>query len=105
LTRVELARILRREAPAYQLEGTTIEAFDLLEYQKRARETCCPKTLFQLWEDVCRRYDQHEIGEYQFEEMKAVIWPNLTALASLRRAINDTDRDVRQSKEDTRKRA
>lgn len=103
MTRVELARILRREAPAYQLEGTTIEAFDLLEYQKRARETCCPKTLFQLWEDVCRLYDQHEIGQYQFEEMKAVIWPNLTALASLRRAINDTD--VHQSKESNRKRA
>lgn len=105
MTRVELARILRREASACQLEGTTIEAFDLLEYQKRARETCCPKTLFQLWEDVCRRYDQHEIGEYQFEEMKAVIWPNLTALASLRRAINDTDTDVHHGKEDTRKRA
>lgn len=87
------------------MEGTIIEAFDLLEFQRRARETCCPKTLFQLWEDVCRRYDQHEIGEYQFEEMKAVIWPNLTALASLRRAINDSDNGLLQAKQNRRKRA
>jgi hypothetical protein len=87
------------------LEGTIIEAFDLLEYQRRARETCCPKTLFQLWEDVCRRYDQHEIGEYQFEEMKAVIWPNLTALASLRRAINNSEPAVVHGNERKRKRA
>lgn len=87
------------------MEGTIIEAFDLLEYQRRARETCCPKTLFQLWEDVCRRYDQHEIGEYQFEEMKAVIWPNLTALASLRRAINNSEPAVVHGNERKRKRA
>ena len=87
------------------MEGTIIEAFDLLEFQRKARETCCPKTLFQLWEDVCRRYDQHEIGQYQFEEMKAVIWPNLTALASLRRAINDSGNAVLHTKQVKRKRA
>lgn len=66
-----------------------IESFDLLEFQQRARETCCPKKLFQLWEDVCARYERKEIGEYQLEEMKEVIWPSLQALATLRRCIND----------------
>lgn len=72
-----------------------MEHFDLLEFQRRARETCCPKTLFEMWEDVCRRYDQRQIGEYQFEEMKETIWPHLNALATLRRAINNTDADAR----------
>jgi hypothetical protein len=72
-------------------EDREIEAFDLLLFQKKARETCCPKKLFELWEDVCRRYERGEIGQYQFEEMKEAIWPNLLALAALRKAINDTD--------------
>jgi hypothetical protein len=74
------------------LEGRTIdqvEQFDLLEFQQRARETCCPQKLFQLWEDICRRYERHEIGRYQLEEMKDVIWPNLKALTTLRRCVND----------------
>ncbi len=73
-------------------EATTIEAFDLLEYQKKARETCDPKRLFELWEDVCRRYDRREIGSYELDEMREVILPNLQALAGLRRSINDIDK-------------
>ncbi|PWT95934.1 MAG: hypothetical protein C5B53_10650 [Candidatus Melainabacteria bacterium] len=67
------------------------ETFDLLEYQQKARELLCPKKLFFLWEDVCRRYDRNEIGEYEFEEMKAVIWPTLKTLSSLRRIIDGSD--------------
>lgn len=73
-------------------EAITIEAFDLLEYQKKARETCDPKRLFELWEDVCRRYDRREIGSYELDEMREVILPNLQALAGLRRSINDIDK-------------
>jgi hypothetical protein len=51
---------------------------------------CDPKKLFELWEDICARYDRHEIGSYEVEEMKEVIWPSLQALASLRRSVNDT---------------
>ena len=47
-----------------------------------------------MWEDVCRRYDEHQIGQYQFEEMKETIWPNLHALALLRQSINDTGDDT-----------
>lgn len=78
------------------------DTFDLLEYQQRAREICCPKKLFQLWEDVCRRYDRREIGEYELEEMKEVIWPSLHALAAIRNTLNDSPAEV---KEPRRKRA
>jgi hypothetical protein len=73
----------------------TPEKFDLLEFQRIARETCCPKRLFQLWEDICRRYDQKEIGLYHLEEMKEIIWPSLEALAILRRGVNNTAQDAR----------
>ena len=65
-----------------------MESFDLLEYQQQARETCCPKKLFEMWEEVCLAYERREIGEYQLEEMKEVIWPNLQALAALRQMVN-----------------
>lgn len=65
-----------------------MEVFDLLEYQKTARELLCPKKLYQLWEDVCRLYERREIGLYEVEEMKEVIWPQLTALSALRRTVD-----------------
>lgn len=65
-----------------------MEPFDLIEFQQKARQTCDPRKLFDLWEEVCKRYDRHEIGVYELEEMKEVIWPSLNALASLRRIVN-----------------
>jgi len=67
------------------------EQFDLIEYQQKAREMTCPKKLFALWEEVCYRYDHREIGRYELEEMKVVIWPNLKALSALRKIVNDTE--------------
>jgi hypothetical protein len=65
-----------------------MESFDLIEFQQKARETCDPKKLFELWEDVCKRFERREIGEYELEEMKEVIWPSLNQLALLRRMVN-----------------
>lgn len=62
--------------------------FDLIEFQQRARACDDPKKLFELWEDVCRRYDRNEIGCYELEEMKSVIWPKLQALAALRKMVD-----------------
>lgn len=70
------------------------EQFDLIEYQQKAREMTCPKKLFALWEEVCYRYDHHEIGRYELEEMKVVIWPNLKALSTLRKIVNSTETTV-----------
>jgi hypothetical protein len=75
--------------------------FDLLECQKTAREMLCPQKLYQLWEDVCRRYERREIGHYELEEMKEVIWPLLTALSALRRTVDAAEEIPRR----TRKRA
>lgn len=72
------------------------EPFDLLQFQQRARETCCPRKLFQIWEDVCRRYERKEIGRYQVEEMKEIIWPSLAMLSSLRKCIDSIEPAVRR---------
>jgi hypothetical protein len=69
--------------------GIPMEPFDLIEMQKQAREIYDPRKLFELWEEICRRYERGEIGEYELEEMKEVIWPTLRQLASLRRAMNN----------------
>ena len=66
-----------------------MEPFDLIEFQQKARETYDPRRLFELWEEVCQRYDRREIGEYELEEMKEVIWPSLNQLASLRKIVNE----------------
>ena len=72
-----------------------MESFDLIEFQQKARETCDPKKLFELWEDVCQRFERREIGEYELEEMKEVIWPSLNQLAMLRRIVNGSPRKVK----------
>ena len=65
-----------------------MEPFDLIEFQQKAKETVDPKRLFELWEDCCQRYERNEIGRYQWEEMRDVIWPTLKALSSIRRIID-----------------
>ena len=57
--------------------------FDLIEFQREARGQQNPLDLFHLWEEVCRNYDRGLIGQYELDEMKAVIWRNLKALTAL----------------------
>ena len=64
-----------------------METFDLIEWQQRAREIGHPKTLFALWEDVCQRFERKQIGRYELDEMKEVIWPKLQALGGLKRSM------------------
>lgn len=68
-----------------------MEPFDLIEFQQKARELHDPRKLFELWEDVCKRYERKEIGDYELDEMKEVIWPSLNALASIRRVVNGSE--------------
>jgi len=65
-----------------------VDVFDLIEFQQEARSTDMPKKLFELWEEVCRRYDRGFIGKYELEEMKAVIYPKLRAMAALRNQLS-----------------
>ncbi len=64
--------------------------FDLIEYQREARSRRQPRELFQLWEQVCVQYDRGLIGQYELDEMKAVIWPNLRVLTVLKNSIDDS---------------
>ena len=67
-----------------------MKSFDLIEYQRDARSRKQPRELFELWEDVCRKYDRGIIGSYELDEMKAVIWPNLQALTALQKEVDDS---------------
>jgi len=67
-----------------------MNGFDLIEYQQYAREKKKPKELFDLWEDVCKQYDRGIIGQYELDEMKAVIWPQLKVLTALKHAVDRT---------------
>lgn len=64
-------------------------SFDLLETQREARlhKSDGPK-LYKMWDDVCGRYDRREIGIYDLEEMKSVIFPAPAALESLKNNVN-----------------
>jgi hypothetical protein len=68
-----------------------MNTFNLVEYQQKAKDMLCPQKLFRLWEEVCLYYDREEIGPYELEEMKEIIWPTLLALASLRKIVDGHD--------------
>ena len=61
--------------------------FDLLEFQRDARESHSMANLYDLWDDVCKRYDKHEITAYQLDEMKEVIYTSMSALSNLKRSM------------------
>ena len=65
-----------------KLDGA--DRFDLIEYQDKARDMYSPKRLFELWEDVCKKYDRGVIRSYDLDEMKAVILPKLHMLSQSR---------------------
>jgi hypothetical protein len=67
-----------------------MKSFDLIEFQRDARETKKPSALFQLWEDVCKMYERGLIGKYELDEMKSVIWPNLRAICALQMEVESS---------------
>ncbi len=64
--------------------------FDLIEYQREARDRRQPSSLFELWEDVCKLYDRGLIGKYELDEMKSVIWPNLKKICALKSEVDSS---------------
>lgn len=62
--------------------------FDLIECQEQARNTSSPRKLFDLWDEVCRRYDRGQIVKTELEEMKGVIWSMLRLLTRLEIEVN-----------------
>ena len=66
-----------------------MEPFNLIDYQKKARETYSLIKLYDLWQEGCTLYEKRLIGSYQLEEMKEVIWTNLKRLSSLKQRVDD----------------
>jgi hypothetical protein len=59
--------------------------FDLVEFQRNVRESHDPVVIYRTWESVCNRYDAREIGSYEFEEMKEVVFARLHVLNDLKK--------------------
>ena len=72
------------EDPSRNYESKKKDVFDLIEYQDKARDMYSPRRLFELWEDVCKKYDHGMIRGYDLDEMKAVILPKLHMLSESR---------------------
>ncbi len=65
------------------------QIFDLIEYQDKARGTTSPRELFKLWDEVCKYYEQGNIGLYEWDEMKESIYPMLRELNKIKHMINE----------------
>lgn len=66
------------------------DRFDLPELQQEARETKSAKSLFLLWDNVCASYDKGQIGKYELEEMRDVVWSQMENLVSLQSMIEQS---------------
>jgi hypothetical protein len=65
-----------------------VDRFDLPEYQQEAREAKSAKMLFALWDKVCSHYDRGQIGRYELEEMRDLVWEQMTSLVKLQSQID-----------------
>ncbi len=64
------------------------EYFDLPELQQEVREAQSTRSLFVLWDKVCRFYDRGTITKHELEEMRDIIWPRMQHLASIQKMID-----------------
>jgi hypothetical protein len=64
--------------------------FDLIEYQRDARERKSPADLYDLWNEVLYMKEKGLIGDYEVDEMRAIIFPRLETLSAMAREINAT---------------
>lgn len=68
------------------------DRFDLPECQQEVRETKSAKHLFLLWDKVCGYYDRGNIGKYELEEMRDVVYSQMNELVTLQSAIEQSFR-------------
>lgn len=64
--------------------------FDLIQYQHEARNLTTPQSVFQMWEDVCRKYELGTIGLNEWEELKDTLWAVLAETSKLQRQIDSS---------------
>ena len=56
--------------------------------KETARTSLSTQKLYELWVEVCGKYDKGEIGAYQLEEMKEVVFTTMAKLEALKRNMN-----------------
>jgi hypothetical protein len=64
--------------------------FDLIQYQRDARTLTTPQSVFQMWEDVCRKYEVGVIAPNEWEELKDTLWSHLAETSKLKRQIDSS---------------
>ncbi len=64
--------------------------FDLIQYQRDARTLTTPQSVFQMWEDVCRKYEVGAIALNEWEELKDTLWSVLAVTSKLQRQIDSS---------------
>ncbi|MBZ0188388.1 MAG: hypothetical protein K8F91_19225 [Candidatus Obscuribacterales bacterium] len=64
--------------------------FDLIDYQRKARNLNSPQKLFSLWDQVCAFYERGSISEYEWTEMKDVIWPSIRQMSGVRVMVDQS---------------
>lgn len=65
-----------------------IPGFDLIEWQQMAREMIKPEELFKFWEKINKMYLSNQIGRYELDELKDVIFERLAQLNNIKKEVN-----------------
>lgn len=63
--------------------------FDLVDWQRTVRECYSAATLYNLWNSVCTMKDHGAITQYDFDEMRAVVFPRMKELEAAKTAVNE----------------
>ncbi|MBK9143541.1 MAG: hypothetical protein IPM23_13650 [Candidatus Melainabacteria bacterium] len=64
--------------------------FDLIDFQRRARNTSCPRKLFGLWDQVCTLYERGQISAYEWNEMKDILKPSISRASLVAMMVDDS---------------
>jgi hypothetical protein len=61
--------------------------FDLLEFQREARESSSLSRLYDLFDECSTKFQKREITEYQYDEMRQLIFACMNTLGNLKRSM------------------
>jgi UDP-galactopyranose mutase len=64
-----------------------IPGFDLIEWQQMAKDMTSAENLLDLWERVNKMYLAGQIGKYELDEMRDVIFPALASISNIKKEL------------------
>lgn len=65
-----------------------MEGFDIIEYENLVKQTSSPRDLYLIMERVSKFYENRQINNYEYNEIKDLILPKLQSLAGARKSVN-----------------